>query len=200
MSREFVGVTEGEPIADVVDIMCQEDTGNVIVMHGTEPVGVATARELLATVVEEGTETETAVSRVMRSVPDPIAADADLSAAVTQLSNDAVGAAPVVDVEGQLVGVISESDLVAVSASMTSTDETTATTEAVPGGEPEGGVTGPVSPGTGGTSEASAGNPHERPTRDEELVQGVCEACGSITSDLVEVNGQILCPDCRSVA
>src|SRR5699024_4335993 len=27
--------------------------------------------------------------------------------------------------------------------------------------------------------------------------QGICEACGSLANDLVEVNGQLICPNCR---
>lgn len=29
--------------------------------------------------------------------------------------------------------------------------------------------------------------------------QSICEACGSLTRDLVDVSGQLLCPDCRDV-
>ena len=29
--------------------------------------------------------------------------------------------------------------------------------------------------------------------------QSICEVCGSLSRDLTNVNGQLLCPDCRSV-
>lgn len=36
-------------------------------------------------------------------------------------------------------------------------------------------------------------------TQDNYTSQSICEGCGSLSRDLSEFNGQLLCPDCRSV-
>jgi vacuolar-type H+-ATPase subunit E/Vma4 len=48
---------------------------------------------------------------------------------------------------------------------------------------------------TGGTAVDS----REGSVDDEYSSQSICEGCGSFSQDLINVDGQLLCPDCRTV-
>ncbi len=175
MSREFAGVTEGDTVADALALMHEENVGSVVVLHGHEPVGVVAERDLLPVVIDAEAAGDTSVAAVMAGAPDPVDVEADLQTGIMRLANDRVTAVPVVDGD-EVVGVLTPEDVVLAAASSggRSTERTAPTaTEATPAPEAS----------TAGT----------------DINPGVCESCGTLSADLVEVNGRMLCPDCRSV-
>ncbi len=175
MSREFAGVTEGDSVADALALMHEENIGSVVVLHGRDPVGVVTERDLLTVALGDESAASTSVAAVMTSAPEPLDVDTDLQTGIMRLANDRVVAVPVVDGES-VVGVLTPSDVVMAAASVggrTTENPAPATSEATP--TPEA-----VEAGT-------------------DINPGVCESCGTLSADLVAVNGQMLCPDCRSV-
>ena len=52
MSREFVGVSESDPLDATIDLMLEEKADCVVVLRGDEPVGMMTERNVLASVSE----------------------------------------------------------------------------------------------------------------------------------------------------
>jgi CBS domain-containing protein len=53
--------------------------------------------------------------------------------------------------------------------------------------------------GTEPVRSASAAESRDTAVEDGYSNQSICEACGSFSQDLVNVDGQLLCPDCRTV-
>jgi len=175
MSREFAGVTEGDSVADALALMREENVGSVVVLHGHDPVGVVTERDLLTVALGDDRAADTSVAAVMTSAPEPLDIDSDLQTGIIRLATDRVVAVPVVDGES-VVGVLTPSDVVMAAAS-------------VGGRATEN--TAPAASETNPTPEAVEAGTDINP--------GVCESCGTLSADLAEVNGQMLCPDCQSV-
>jgi len=55
-----------------------------------------------------------------------------------------------------------------------------------------------TAPPAAGTATA-VGTEAETDAEDSFEDQGICEACGTLTQDLVSFNGQLLCSDCRDL-
>jgi len=193
MDREFVGVTESDGFVETVELMLAEEVENVVVLRGSEPVGVLTERDALSALVDE--DPETAADAMTESVPTvspdhTIAEAADaMSAAATKRVLVSDGAA--------MVGVLSEHDLITTSPfapavgadRMADSDaELLADRTAEPTRQRA------VAEAGDGPGEMGEGT-REREYED----QSICEACGSLARDLRAFNGQLLCADCRDI-
>lgn len=176
MTREYVGVTEADPLDGAVDLLLSEGADVALVQRGDDPRGMLTPRDALAA---DGAET---VGEAMREPPRPVAPDAPLTEAVGRMADLAVPVLPVVGADG-LVGVVTRADVVGAAATYGARPADPA------GGEP---VTA-----TAAMAEADAGDGGA--VQDGYSAQSVCESCGSLASDLREFNGQVVCADCRAV-
>lgn len=196
MSREFAGVSEGDDLGDVLGLMIDEQADDVLVLRGGDPVGHVAAHDVLRAVADHDDASDRPVDAVMRPPPEPVDADSDLSTVLARLTAVDGDHLPVANGEANVVGVISETDVVAAASTMLS--------------EPGTGdiATGPGSmtrgePGTAAETERTrVANTSTAETTDgtEEFSnQGVCESCGTLTGDLQVVNGQSICPECRDV-
>lgn len=194
MSREFLGVSESDTLDDVLELMLREGVGNIVVVRGEDPVGLVTELELLELVAADEPLGDQSVDTVMRPPPTPIDADQDVGSALDALANLDEGALPVTNGSQELVGVVTESDLLTASASLFGTGDLTAQQEHVDG-----------------ELRASARNSDPYPSEEDAHVaagdqaqaasystQSVCEICGGL-AELTEVNGQLLCQECRDV-
>lgn len=194
MSREYLGVSEGDTLDDVLDLMLQESVASVVVVRGEDPVGLVTEQELLELVAAGESIEEQQVGTVMRAPPEPITADRHVSAALDALANSTEGELPVINGGQELVGVVTESDLLTASASLFSADN-----PASPQTEPEDDIHANAH-GTepfGTDNDRHAGTPEAEPA-ESYSTQSVCESCGGL-AELADVNGQLLCPECRDV-
>ncbi|WP_123534280.1 CBS domain-containing protein [Halosimplex salinum] len=182
MDREFVGVSESDDLRETAELMLDEAVDSVVVLRGSDPVGVVTERDALETFVRSDGDAPRVQDAMTESVPTvspetTIAEAADeMSANSTQRVLISEGAEP--------LGVLSEHDLMTASPFAQ-----TANGPDVPGGERQ--VAG-VSAGRG---EAAAEPGGEGRFTDQSL----CEACGSLARDLSPFNGQLLCADCRDI-
>lgn len=111
----------------------------------------------------------TPITAVMRD-PPPTLAPGDHVEAASKLLVEADTPRILVTDDGDVVGLIDARDVLAVK---------TARPDAAP---MESTVTGPP-----------------EPTGERYSSQSICERCGSLSRELSEFNGQLLCPDCRSV-
>jgi len=196
MSREFAGVSEGDDVDDVLELMADEETDDVLVLRGSEPVGHVAAHDVLRVVADGDVQEGRPVESVMRPPAEPVDADSDLSTVLARLSTVDGDRLPVSNGEQGLVGVISESDVIAAASTLVSEP---GSTEAVGGpatvgrAEEVASAEAERSPGSGpATAATSAGT-------EEYTTQGVCESCGTLSGDLRVVNGQSICPECRDV-
>ncbi|GAB3681548.1 CBS domain-containing protein [Salinarchaeum chitinilyticum] len=211
MSRTFAGVTEGDDVEDVRELMVEERTDDVLVLRGNDPVGQVAAHDLLSTVAENGPDDAT-VESVMRPAPDPIDADADLSNVLTRLSAVDGGRLPVANGDAELVGVVTEADVIAAASTVVTEPRATdvggpeglGRSDRIAGEEGLGGPEGLATAETGavaGTGQTTTDPDAEEPVAPSEQYsnQSVCESCGTLSADLQVVNGQSICPECRDV-
>jgi len=209
MSREFVGVSEGDDVVDVLEVMTGEMIPTAVVIRGSRPVGVVHDLDVLELVTEERSLEDATIKQVMRSAPEPVAPDEDIEIVLDRLGTGWTRQLPVTE-DDQLVGVVSESDVLAAAASLfptaspadteptegqVSTGETGAT------GGTMGSTTRTEDPYTNhnGASAVGATDASLDAQGDTVSTQGVCESCGSLVGDLGDFNGQLLCRECRDV-
>lgn len=187
MAREYVGVSESDSVAGAARLMRDEGVESAVVLRGSEPVGVLGAREVMVLVAEGGDPASTAVESVMTAPPIVLTADADITEAIAEISRRDVRRIVVTD-GGEVVGVVTEHDIITATSAMPEI-------EVGPGTAGGAETIGETEPGPEGTAVAGA----ETPEADQFSAQSVCEVCGSLSANLSEVNGQLVCADCREV-
>jgi CBS domain-containing protein len=174
LSRDFVGVSESDSVLGAVELMREDGETGVVVLRGSEAVGVLSAADVLDVIAEGRDLAETPVSEVMRREPPTIPPEARVDEAASMLTRS--GAEQVlVSAQDGVVGVVSVRDLATIGWES--------------GDRPE-----EIEVTTQGADMVQG----ER-IDTEYSNQSICEVCGSLSRDLVNVNGQLLCPDCRSM-
>ncbi|MFB6189113.1 MAG: CBS domain-containing protein [Halapricum sp.] len=173
MTRDYVGVSESDSIVETAALLLDEDSDSAVVLRGQNPIGMVTARDLLSRLVEAGDE-GTVADCMSTEVPE-VPPEQSIEAAVDKLFARSVAQLLVVDSSGELLGILTQRDIVAA---------TTLTPSEAAGDQ----VAEPARIEDGETDGGEAMSE-----------QGICERCGALTADLVTFNGQSLCADCRDV-
>lgn len=109
MSAEYLGVTEGEPVADVVELLLDHREDAVLVIRGGKPVGLVLARDLLA--VLDGGEPDDPIDRYMRTPVTTVDADATIGHAADRLLTADTDRLVVVDLDGSALGMVGPADV-----------------------------------------------------------------------------------------
>lgn len=182
MDREYVGVSESDDLVETAEVLLREGVDTAVVLRGSEPVGVLTCRDVLSLVVEGPPPAEATVEDAMTSSLPTVDPDTALTEAADVMSARNVRRLVVTpDAAAEPEGIITEHDVFAVRAS-----------------EPEGTAETTEEPGPVQSGSALASDVKSEGAADFEE-QGICEACGTLTGDLVSFNGQLLCADCREI-
>jgi CBS domain-containing protein len=193
MTREYVGVSEADPVDDVVGLMHDEGVGSALVLHGTEPVGILTEWDVLAHLATSANAST--AGDLMTEPVVTIEADRHLPDAVRTFARENIRRLPAIE-DGEVVGLLTARDVIASAAASTPdrmAGEAHGDAVAGPGGPPSSGE--PV--GAGEAPESGAATAAAATQAASE--QGICEECGTLTRDLQQVNGAVVCSDCRSV-
>lgn len=175
MAREYVGVSESDSVEGAVQLMRDERVGSVVILRGSDPVGIMTEWDILEMVANGDDPSETTVSEQMSSPVLTMEADRRLSDATETMSRQNIRRMLVTD-GGEIVGILSERDVIAASSSL-SRMAVRNNAQAV------------------GTADTSG----EGPTVVEFGEQSICEGCGSLARNLSNQNGQLLCTNCREM-
>lgn len=175
MGWEYVAVSEGDSVSDAAKLLLDEGFDSAVVLRGTDPVGMFTARDALSVLVQSAEAMETPVGEVMSPLPPTVSVNDDLGEAEEHMLAEATGHLLVYDENDDIAGIVTERDLMAATASYS------------PEIQDELAV------------EAGSNSGFDAPENSEFENQSICEACGSLSRELVNVNGQLLCPDCREV-
>lgn len=170
MEREYVGVSESDQVIDTVALLLEEDEESAVVLRGSEPVGLFSERDVLELLRDGRDPDRTSVGEAMTPAPDTVSPDYPVSEAADVMSAGDARRLLVVD-GGEVLGVLSEHDLLEVVTieQVATSADPTETAVAVEGEE------------------------------QEYSAQSICEACGALTRDLADVNGQLLCANCRDI-
>jgi len=185
MEREFVGVSESDGVLETVELLLREEADLAVVLHGSEPVGAVTDRDVLGHLVDGSDPATATVEDVMTTSVPTISAEKTLPEARDRMSSWSTGWLVVSD-GGEPDGVVTEHDILATSTLGT---EATARDPVATDQEMRQQAAAASATATEGQSAAS----------DAFDDQGICEQCGSLARDLSSFNGQLLCADCRDI-
>lgn len=187
MTREYVGVSESDTVQGAVDLMLEEGARAVVVLHGSDPVGMLTSDEALTHLTHDGSA-EAAVSEVMAGTTPSVSPDSSFVDAAIRMADAHVDCLLVTENTEGLVGTITDRDIVRATASIASRP-----------GSPVHPNGMPVEPETD-TEAADGGFGVETEGEERQYSsQSVCESCGSFSPELHNFNGQLICSDCREV-
>jgi CBS domain-containing protein len=192
LTTEYVGVNESDPVLGAVSLMREERSGCVLVVRGSEPVGIMTEWDVLGLVDEEEDPAETTVGDVMTSPVISVDADWSLADAATTMGRQNIRNL-VVEGDDEILGVLTQRDVIDAAGSFQGTTTASGTGDAPPEYDRaiETTVRSPASENSDSQLLPNGG--------DEFSTQGVCEACGSLADSLSDANGQLVCSDCRSM-
>ncbi|MXR21475.1 CBS domain-containing protein [Halobacterium bonnevillei] len=171
LSHEFVGVSESDELLDAVELMRSENTSSAVVLRGSTPVGVITAESVFDLLLDDGDPHDVTAADVMDETPESLSLDASVADAADLMGRTGDPRVLVADDNG-VHGIVEARDVAP------SVEKRVRGAPSAPSGPPS------SSQGEGNETYAE---------------QGVCEGCGSLAHQLVDVNGQLLCPECRAV-
>jgi CBS domain-containing protein len=194
MDGEYVGVSESDTVRETAELLLSEGVESVVVLRGSDPVGLVTHGDALGAFVSG--EGDARVAEAMQSTVPTVSPGATLGEAADELASLDTGHLVVSD-GSQPVGVLTERDLVAASPFAPGRESVGPATAAVGrSDDPDveyGEQMGDQYEEDDG--EFGGGRPQDRQFED----QSICEGCGSLARDLTTFNGQLLCPDCRDI-
>lgn len=116
MSRPVEYVTPDETVEDAARLMAEIDAGFLPVVDHGEIVGVVSDRDIAIRAIGCGDGPDTGVTEVMSRPVICCRADDEVDIVLDSMGNHQVRRLPVVDGDQQIVGIVSLSDLTAVSA------------------------------------------------------------------------------------
>ena len=114
MTKEPVWCVPNDSAARVAKVMKTEDVGSIPICdsrHNRKLVGIITDRDLALYVVAEGRDASTPVQNVMTREPFTCKPEDDLQNALYAMQRHQVRRIPVVDGNGQLLGIIAQADI-----------------------------------------------------------------------------------------
>lgn len=173
MNREFVGVSESDDLVETVELLLHEDAETAVVLHGSEPVGVVTERDVLRLLVDGPDPQAATVAEAMTESLPTVPPEETLDEAADRMSAQSARRLVVLD-RGELLGVITEHDLLDSRVPEPSAD----------------------TPASAQTAESALATDEHADSYED---QSICEACGAFASDLSSFNGQLVCTDCRDI-
>lgn len=196
LTNDYVGVSESDTVRGAVELMREERSSCVLVVRGTEPVGIMTEWDVLGVVTDEQDASETTVGDVMSSPVITFGPDRSLTDAANAMARENIRNVVVEDDDGVL-GLVTQRDVIAAAGSFQATMTSPRTVDAGAGleaSQPSDERAGQSQPSDESLDSRALAN-----GGDEYTTQGVCEACGSLADALWDANGQLVCADCRTV-
>ena len=112
MTRDPVSCRPDDPARKAAELMSQHDCGAIPVVEESNHVcGMITDRDIAVRGVARGRSPDAKVSELMTRDVECVAADADLKEVERVMSDRQVRRVPIIDADGQLIGIIAQADL-----------------------------------------------------------------------------------------
>lgn len=172
MSSPVITIEEDAPVNKAAELMEKHGLGCIIVTNKEgKPLGIITERDLVARVLAKNVKPDSLQAKeVMTSPLITIEPHETINEAARRMSRLNIRRLGVV-YKGQLIGLISSKDILAVMPELVETIQERALIE--------------------GENRAQESSEESTP------LAGYCDRCGVWSEDLKEVNGEFVCEDCR---
>ncbi len=170
MTRDVATVDIKSDIPQLARKMLELDVGSVIITDGKHPIGIVTERDIVRKIIAKNIKPSAiSVKDLMTSPLITITASEDVTEAMHMMVKMKIRRLPVVE-SGRLIGIVTDIDLIAVSAEMGSifSDLIQMHREKI--------------------------FAMETP---QMINRGICEECGDNVDDLLLMNGKLVCESCR---
>ena len=112
--KQVVTVRPTDSLGSVARLMEQHNVGAVVVCEGHNPTGIVTDRDLALQVAGHGMPIEAAVARVMSAPVKTVGRDDGVLDTTRTMREAGIRRLPVVDDDGELVGIVTLDDLLRV--------------------------------------------------------------------------------------
>ncbi len=166
-SHEVVTCLESESVQTAAQLMRDADIGSIVVTKNNKPIGIITERDIVVRVVAEGKEPNKTLVKDIMSSPLITIYPETSITEAMRLMAKSNIRRLVILNNGELYGIISSRDIIKVSPSLIDI-----------------------------LSEMASSNIMDEPYI-ESTVAGICDGCGLWSDSLTEVNGLMLCENCR---
>jgi len=168
MSRNPLMVSENMSVEEAAKLLKKRGVSTMIIEVDGNPVGILTDRDLVTKVLADGLDPKTTrVQDIMSSPIVMIPHDESISTAARVMSRKRIRKLPVVR-EGEIVGILSENDIVKISPDLMALAMEYAEMH-------------------------RNGEYHEK---NVEYLAGKCEVCGQYSLRLIPYEGSLVCPEC----
>ncbi len=170
MTRDVVTIDIKNDVQHLAQKMLSFDVGSVIVTDKKQPVGIVTERDIVRKIISMNLKPEDiSIKELMTTPLITIPAAEDVTDTMHKMVKMEIRRLPVVE-NAKLVGIVTDTDLLAISAEMGSifSDLIKMHREKV----------------------FSMETP-------QKISRGICEECGDNVDNLLLVNGRLLCDSCR---
>jgi signal-transduction protein with cAMP-binding, CBS, and nucleotidyltransferase domain len=169
MTRNVAVVDIKSDVQQLARKMLELDVGSVIIMDGKHPIGIVTERDIVKKIITNNLKPgDISIKELMTTPLITIPASEDVTEAMHMMVKMKIRRLPVVEM-GKLIGIVTDIDLIAVSAEMGSifSDLIQIQREKI--------------------------FVEEIPQR---IHRGICEECGDNVDYLLLVNWKLLCESC----
>jgi CBS domain-containing protein len=169
MTRNVVTIDINSDVQHLAKKLLEYDVGSVIVTDKKQPVGIVTERDIVRKIVSRNLKPDDiSIKELMTTPLITIPVTEDVTDAMHMMLKMEIRRLPVVEI-GKLVGIVTDMDLIAVSAEMGSifSDLIEMHREKISIEPPQ------------------------------KILRGICEECGDNVDDLLLVDGKLLCESCR---
>ncbi|MEM3700566.1 MAG: CBS domain-containing protein [Candidatus Bathyarchaeia archaeon] len=172
MSSPVITIEEDAPVNKAAELMEKHGLGCIIVTNKEgKPLGIITERDLVARVLAKNVKPDSIQTKeVMTSPLITIEPHETINEAARRMSRLNIRRLGVV-YKGQLIGLVSSKDILAVMPELVETIQERALIE----GE----------------------NRAQESAEESTPLAGYCDRCGGWSEDLKEVNGEFVCEECR---
>ncbi len=168
MTKNVIVIDSKESVQKAATLMRKSDIRGVVVKSGKKIVGMVTDRDIVSKVVAENKPPrDVKVEDIMSPKLITASPEDTITDVAKRMYANRVGRIPIVDKEGNLVGIVTETDMTKLAPALI---ELLYEHDAIE--EPEAVVHG------------------------RKLIEGRCEECGQVYEDLVEIDGEWLCQNC----
>lgn len=167
MTPNVLTVSPQTSVADAALLMTRYKIGSLIVKSNSEPEGLITESDIISKVVSKNLKaSDISIGEIMSKDLISIGPGKELNEAARIMAKSNIRRLPVVN-QGDLVGILTSSDVLMVSPELTEILVENARMQ---------------------TQNGYMDGPYPVP--------GACEVCGNFMDDLVEIDGKYLCEDC----